>query len=27
VVAPDRALQRVALAEGWESLPEVMMAR
>ena len=24
VVAPDRALQRVALAEGWESLPEVV---
>ena len=27
VVAPDRALQRVALAEGWESLPEVVTAR
>ena len=27
VVAPDRALQRVALAEGWESIPEVVTAR
>jgi phosphoserine phosphatase len=27
VVAPDRALQRVALTEGWESLPEVVTAR
>ena len=27
VVAPDRALERVALAEGWESLPEVVTAR
>lgn len=27
VVAPDRALQLVALEEGWESLPEVVIAR
>lgn len=27
VVSPDRDLQRVALAEGWESLPEVVTAR
>jgi phosphoserine phosphatase len=27
VVAPDHALQRVALAEGWESLPGMVTAR